>query len=177
MQADLKEFVKYALCEQYFDEYNILRLKCELLGHHLENLYNVLYELGETPLDGKICSRAIQCSNPGKKPPLVGLTREQKHISIDINERIFRELVGFPRLNFLEHAFEDYFKQITKTLKLVVDEDIDDFEWNVTVGRYIKELAIFRLEREREPITSKCIEEMRQELEKYNRLRSASTDK
>ena len=124
IQADLKEFVEYAL--QYFDEYNIPRLKRELLGHHLENLFNVLYELGETPLDGKICSCAIQCSNPGKKPPLVGLTREQNHIWIDINERIFRELVGFPKLYFLEHGFDDHFKQITKTIKLLVVEDIDD---------------------------------------------------
>ena len=47
MQADLKEFVKYAL--QYFDEYDILRLTCELLGYHLENLYNLLHKLGKIP--------------------------------------------------------------------------------------------------------------------------------
>ena len=169
IQAD---FVKYAL--QYFDEYDIPRLKCKLLGYHLENLYNVLHELGNTPLDGNICSRSIQCSNPGKKPPLIGLTREQKHIWIDINERIFHELVDFPKLYFLEHAFDDYFKHITKTLKLVVDNDIDDFEWNVTVGRYMKELTFLRREREGKPIISKCIKEMRQELEKYDRIRPAN---
>ena len=114
-------------------------------------------------------SRAIQCSKVCKKPSLVGLTKEQKHIWIDINERIFRELVNFLKLYFLEHAFDDCFEQITKTLKLVVDEDIDDFEWNVTVGRYKKELALLTHERESQPIISKCIEEMRQELEKYER--------
>ena len=94
IQVDLKEFVKYAF--EYFDEYNIPKLKCELLGHHLENFYNVLHELGETPLNWKICLRIILCSNPGMKPPSVGLSRKQKHIWIDINERITRELGGFP---------------------------------------------------------------------------------
>ena len=68
IQADLKRFVKKA--PRHFDVYHIPRLKCELLGHHLENLYNVIYELGKTPLDRKICSRVIQCSNPGKEPTL-----------------------------------------------------------------------------------------------------------
>ena len=54
IQDDLNEFVKYALCD--LDEYNIPELKCELLGHHLENLQSVLRELGETPLGGKIFS-------------------------------------------------------------------------------------------------------------------------
>ena len=172
IQADLKKFVKYAL--QHFDEYDIPRLKCELLGYHLENLYDAFHELGKTLLDGKICLRSTQCSNPGKKPPLIGLTREQKHIWIDINERIFRELACFPKLYLLKHAFDDYFKQITKTFKLVVDKDIDDFEWNVTVGRYMKELTFLRREREGEPLISKCIKEMRQELEKYDRIRPAN---
>ena len=54
IQADLKEFVKNAL--EHFHKYNIPKLKCELLGYHLENLYDVLYELGETLLDAEICS-------------------------------------------------------------------------------------------------------------------------
>ena len=36
IRKDLKEFVKYAVHD--LDEYNILKLKCELLRHHLENL-------------------------------------------------------------------------------------------------------------------------------------------
>ena len=52
IRKDLKEFVKKAL--EYFDEYNIPKLKCELLGHPLENLHSVLHELGETPVDMKI---------------------------------------------------------------------------------------------------------------------------
>ena len=67
IQVALKEFVKNAL--EYFDEYNIPKLKCKVLGHNLENLQSGLYELGETPLDGKLCSRIIRCSNPGKEPP------------------------------------------------------------------------------------------------------------
>ena len=59
-----------------------------------------------------------------------------------------RELACFPRSYFLEHAIDDYFELIRKTLKFVVDRHIDDFEWNVTVGRYMKELALLRRERE-----------------------------
>ena len=104
IQADLKEFVKYALA--YFNVYNIPKLKCELLGHHLENLYSVLYQLGETPLDGEICSHYRRCNNPGIEPPSVELTRKQKNIWIDINERIMRELACFPQPYFLENAFD-----------------------------------------------------------------------
>ena len=50
---------------------------------------------------------------------------------------------------------------------------MDDFEWNVTVGRYTKELTLL-CEREGEPIISKCIREMRQELEKYDHIRSVN---
>ena len=38
----------------------------------------------------------------------------------------------------------------------------------------MKELATLRFERERQPIISKCIEEIRQELKKYDCIRSAS---
>ena len=55
IQTDLKELVEYAL--QYFGGYNTPELKLELLGHHLDNLYSILHELGETLLGGKICSR------------------------------------------------------------------------------------------------------------------------
>ena len=40
IQADLKEFVENALC--VLSEYNIPKLKCELLGYHLKNLYSVI---------------------------------------------------------------------------------------------------------------------------------------
>ena len=173
IQADLKEFVKYAL--QYFHGYNIPELKCELLGHHLENLRSALHQLGETPLNGEIYWRIIQCSNPGMKQPSVELTREQKHRWIDINDTIMNELRDFPRLYlFLEITFDDSFEQIRKTLKLVIDRPIDDFEWNVTVDHYMKELALLRHERKGQPLISKCIEEIRQELETYDCLRSAS---
>ena len=75
VQDDLKEFVKYAL--QYFDNYDIPRLKCELLGYHLENLQSILRELGENPLDWKICVCVIECSNLGRKLPLVGLAMDR----------------------------------------------------------------------------------------------------
>ena len=61
-----------------------------------------------------------------------------------------------------------------KTLKLVVGRDIGIYDWGVTVGRYMKELAILRRKREGQPIISDCIKEMRQELEKYDYLRSVS---
>ena len=56
----------------------------------------------------------IQCCNPCKEPPSDELTRGQKQIKIDINDKIRCELSSFPQLNFLEHAFDDYFKQIEK---------------------------------------------------------------
>ena len=71
IQADLKEFVKKAL--KHFDKYNIPKPRCEVLGHHLKNLYSVLHELGETPLGGKICLHCRRCSNPGIEPPSVEL--------------------------------------------------------------------------------------------------------
>ena len=43
IQVALNEFVKKAL--KHFYKYNIPKLECELLGHHLENLQSVLYEL------------------------------------------------------------------------------------------------------------------------------------
>ena len=52
IQDYLKEFVEYAL--EHLDEYDIPSLKCELLGHYLENLESTLRELSKTPLDGKI---------------------------------------------------------------------------------------------------------------------------
>ena len=87
---------------------------------------------------------------------------------IDIDDKIRRELARFPRLDFLEHAFDDHFKQIEETIRLVVAEFIGDFPINITVGRYMKKLALLRFARERQPIISKCIEEIRQYLEKYN---------
>ena len=50
------------------------------------------------------------------EPPSVKLTRRQEQIRIDIDDKIWRELRNFLKLNFLEHAFDDYFKQIEKTL-------------------------------------------------------------
>ena len=110
-QAGLIEFVKKTL--KNFDKYNIPKLKCEVLGHHLKNLYSVLHELCKTPPGGKICLHCRRCSNPGVEPPSVELTSEQKQIKININ-KIRRELARFPRLNFLEEAFDSYFKQIEK---------------------------------------------------------------
>ena len=171
MQVALKEFINNAL--EHLHKYNIPKLKCEVLGHHLENLQSVLYELGKTPLDGKICSRIIQCSNPGKEPPSDELTSEQKQIKIDIVYKVEHELSSFPRLNFLERAFHDYFEMIEKTLKLI-DRIYIRIYGNVTVGRYMKELAKLRCEREGQSIISECIEEIRQELEKYHYPRSVS---
>ena len=147
----------------YFDEYNIPRLKCKLLGHQLENLYNVLYELGETHLDGTICSHYRRCDNPGMEPPSVGLTTKQKHISIDINCKIRRVLAHFPLLNFLEHALDIYFEKIEKTLKLVVKRHIRIYG-NVTVGRYMKELGKLRREREGQSIISNASKKLERSL-------------
>ena len=77
-------------------------------------------------------------------------------------------------MNVLKRALDNYFEQIEETLDLVFGGLIDDFPWNVTIGRYMKELALLSCERESPPIISKCIEEIRQELEKYDCIRSAS---
>ena len=105
------------------------------------------------------------------EPPLVGLTRKQ--IGINIGGCIRFELKRFPRLNFLEYAFDDYDKQIAKTLKLVVTDPLLSHEWDYSLGCYMKQLASLRHERKSWPIISKCIEEIRQEIEKYDdRIRS-----
>ena len=50
-----------------------------------------------------------------------------------------------------------------------------NFERNGSEGCYMKKnLALLRRERENWPIISKCIEEMRQKLEKYEYFRSAN---
>ena len=85
---------------------------------------------------------------------------------IDINLKIKRVLMGFPRLNILEYAFDDYFEQIEETLKLIVNRH-NGIYGNVTVGRYMEELAKLRREPEVQSIISKCIEEIKKELEKY----------
>ena len=109
IQADLKEFVENAL--QYFDEYNIPKLECELPGHHLENLCGALCHLGKAPLDMRIRSGDIPCYSPGMEQPPDELTSEQERVEIDINNKIRRELARFPRFDFLEHAFDDNFHQ------------------------------------------------------------------
>ena len=98
IQVALKEFVKNAL--KHFNKSNIPKLKCEVLGHHLENLHSVLYELGETPLHGRICSHCKQCSKQGKEPPSDEVTRIQEQIKIDTNYKIRHELMKFPQLYF-----------------------------------------------------------------------------
>ena len=100
IQTDLKKIVKNAL--EHFREYNIPKLKCELLGHHLENPYWSLYDLGNTPLDAEIHMQVSQHSNPGKKPPSVRFTREQKRVKVDIVDKIRRELARFPPRNFFK---------------------------------------------------------------------------
>ena len=59
----------------------------------------------------------MRCSNPGKEPPSDELTSKQEQIRIDIDDKIRHELARYPRLYILEHAFEDYFKQIKKKKK------------------------------------------------------------
>ena len=117
--------------------------------------------MGETTLGIKICSSIIQCSNPGKEPPSDELTSEQERVKIDIDDKIRRELPHFPRLYFLEHAFEDYFKQLfkKKAPKLLNKLHIRFYEY-FTVGYYTKELAKLRREREDQDSILKCIEDI-----------------
>ena len=114
IQVALKEFVKNVL--KHFDKYNIPKLKFELLGLHLKNPHNALYKLCETHLNWNICSYIRKYSIQDEEPPSVKLSKRQEQIKIDINRKIMRELMSFPQLNFLKHAFDDYFKQIEKTL-------------------------------------------------------------
>ena len=96
IRTDLKKFVNNA--QKHFGKYNIRELKHEVLGHHLNNLWGIFYELNETPLDGKICSRVIQCSNAGKEPPSFEHSScswlDQVRINIDVTIR--HEFVNFP---------------------------------------------------------------------------------
>ena len=87
-------------------------------------------------------------------------------IKSGVSSHIFRDY-------FLEHAFDDYFEQIKKALKLL-DKIHIRFYGYFTIGYYMKELAL--LEREREDLDSilKCIEDFKEQLEKYNYLRSFS---
>ena len=141
IQADFKK--NRQKCSAVFCRvFYIPWLKCKLIRYHLENLYNAFYELGETPLDGEICSRIIQCSNPGKEPPSDEFTssidRWTGPIITDIINKFRYELSRFPRLIFLEQAFEDYFDRIKETIWHVINEDIGGFGWNGTVDCYIK---------------------------------------
>ena len=47
------------------------------------------------------------------------------------------------RLDSLEHAFDDHFKQTEETIRLVVAEFIGDFPINITVGRYMKKNSLY----------------------------------
>ena len=76
IRADLEKFVENVL--DYFNEYDIPGLQCELLWHHLENLQSSLCKLGKTPLNEKICWHREEYDNLGKKPPSVELTKEPK---------------------------------------------------------------------------------------------------
>ena len=57
------------------------------------------------------------------------------------------ELKRFPRLDFLEHALDGYFKQIRKSQRLDVHRRIDGYERNISVGEYLMKLALLRRER------------------------------
>ena len=118
IRADLEKFIENVL--PCFDKYDIPRLNCELLGHHLMNLYIILQELIETTLGTKICSYVVRCCNLGKEPPSDELTSEQEQVKVDTDDKIRRELTGFSRLNFLENAFDDYFEQIKKPLNSLI---------------------------------------------------------
>ena len=50
----------------------------------------------------------------------------------------------FPPVNFLEEAFDSYFKQIEKTLELLGEGWIKIFDGDVTIGCYMEKVAIFR---------------------------------
>ena len=78
------------------------------------------------------------------EPPLVEHSREHMHKWIDINKTIMRELVCFPRLYFLKRAFNDYFKQTRKTLRLIVHTRTDNYEWDISVVEYLMKLAAHR---------------------------------
>ena len=66
---------------------------------------------------------------------------------IDIDYKVMDELKRFPRLDVLEHAFDDYFKQIRKSLSLDVHRCIDGHERKISVGEYLMKLALLRRER------------------------------
>ena len=83
-----------------------------------------------------------------------------------------RELMSFPQINVFRACVCRLLRtDRKKTLKLV---HIHICVGDVNVGRYMKELAILRCEREWQPIISDCIEEIREELEKYGYFRSVS---
>ena len=67
---------------QYLEEYDIPRLKCELLGHHIENFKTDLREIVEPPVGEKLHYRHVLRDISGEKPTLE-LTREQERINIE----------------------------------------------------------------------------------------------
>ena len=114
VKADLKKFAKNVL--PCFDKYDIPRLKCELLGHHLENLKSFIIELTKIRVNKVISSHYKDVYSPGMIPPPDKLTSEQELVKIDIDDKIWHELSHFPRLIFLEYAFYGLFGKLKMSL-------------------------------------------------------------
>ena len=99
--SDLKEFSENAL--KHFDEYNIPKLRAELLGYHIHNFFSFIeYDLRVDPKTDikRFFPISIDCECPGRGIPSEELTIEQRWIKLNIITKIKREIDNFLRLVF-----------------------------------------------------------------------------
>ena len=67
---------------------------------------------------------------------------------LSIEDKIRRELAPFLRLNFLEVVFDAFFEEIKETLRLAgLTRDVVYYQ-DITIGRYLKQIAWLRHKRE-----------------------------
>ena len=125
VRSDLRVFAESAL--ELFHKYDIPWLKCELLGHHLDNLNDFLEVILELSLDASCEPSRLEdflkddvflIFNRGEKPPSAEPTSNAykwfDQIPKDIKKkRIHCEITCFPQLRFLKHVTNTYFEEIT----------------------------------------------------------------
>ena len=125
-------------------EFVIPRLKCELLGHHIENFKTDLRKIVKTPVGVKIRCRNIRRDIPGEKPS-VELTCEQESVNIDIYDRNPHMLKCYPRLSFMRGVIGVNTGNIACVLGIQKDSVYTE---HVTIGVYIKSIEVSRRHRE-----------------------------
>ena len=123
--SDLEEFSKKAL--KHFDEYDIPKLRAELLGHHINNLQ--LFICCCLTVDPKTNPKSFFPISIDPRCPGRGIPSKELGW-VKIITKIKREIDNFPRLVSLNDILWDFFRQMKETLCLTGVTSFD----GVTVG-------------------------------------------